>query len=322
MVEIDTSLFPVISAIAGDSVFCSTNNLTNISYSVTTQPNATYNWTVVGGTIVTGNNTSAITVNWNAAATTHEVRLQACNSFGCGNTFVKAIAIAPAPVAAITTSTGVDSFCFGDSLTLTANSGTYSYLWNTGSSDQSLVVGMGGNYVVTVTDNQTGCTDNTQKNVFQTVIDTSLSLAGFTLSANPNNDAFQWFDCATGLPIVGETNATYTFSGSGLYAVILTKNGCQDTSNCHDVDVISTTVLPTGADRIQVYPNPNQGAFTIDFGDYSQQDASIELWNTLGQRVYYTQRTTNIQHINRQQLPSGVYWLRIDRQFARRVVIE
>jgi hypothetical protein len=323
VVQIDTSLFPVISAMLGDSVFCGNDSLNGIGYTVSSQPNATYTWTVVGGTLVSGGTTNSITVNWDANAPTHEVRLQACNSFGCGNTFVKPVAIGAVPNVVITTSTGLDSFCTADSLTLTAGAGmgNYVYVWNTTATDSNLIVTNTGNYQVTATDVNSGCFASTQRSVYKTVIDTAVTRVGATLSASTNNDSYQWLDCQTGLPILGANNASYTVTANGLYAVALTKNGCRDTSGCHSVFF---TALPSFVEEpsILVYPNPNNGTFTIDFGAYAKPDASIELWNALGQRVYQSRRSADIQTIQQQQLPAGVYILRIEQQITHRLVIE
>ncbi|MGH1334625.1 MAG: T9SS type A sorting domain-containing protein [Aureispira sp.] len=323
VVEIDTSLVPIISNVVGDSVFCSNSTLTNLNYSTNSQPNATYNWTIIGGSIVGSSTTSVVVVDWDTMATTHELRLQACNSFGCGNTFVKTVLIAPNPSNVISTNTGRDSFCFGDSLTLTASSGNYTYNWTTGATTASVVATNSATYQVTITDALSGCISVAQKTVTEDWVDTTVVVNGFTLTATATNATVQWLDCATNLPVAGATNASFSPTGNGLYAALVTQNGCQDTSSCYDITFISTTRLSSQEmPAIQVYPNPNKGLFTIDFGTYASPNAHIELLNALGQIVYQTTRQSTLQSIEKVGLPTGVYMLRIDRQVTNRIIIE
>lgn len=78
--------------------------------------------------------------------------------------------------------------------------------------------------------------------------------ASLEVTEQDNNFTYQWINCTTGMPIVGETSATFTPVSGGSYALIVDNgSGCADTSNC-----LATTVglneLKT--DQITVYPNP------------------------------------------------------------------
>src|SRR5690606_18828652 len=63
-------------------------------------------------------------------------------------------------------------------------------------------------------------------------LNTSISQNISALTANETADTYQWFDCASGTAITGATNQTYFATTPGNYGVILTKNGCSDTSAC------------------------------------------------------------------------------------------
>ena len=39
-------------------------------------------------------------------------------------------------------------------------------------------------------------------------------------------------------------------------------------------------------EKISIYPNPNNGIFTVEFGKVLIQDVTIKVLNTLGQTVY------------------------------------
>lgn len=65
---------------------------------------------------------------------------------------------------------------------------------------------------------------------------------------------------------------------------------------------------------ISLYPNPNDGNFTITYTLPSGKDMSIEILNSLGQLVYRTQLTSNVgrttKTIKTSDLSDGLYLLR------------
>lgn len=74
----------------------------------------------------------------------------------------------------------------------------------------------------------------------------SLSWNGVTLTpSNPitltTGETLQWINCVTGEAIVGETEASFTPTQSGQYALVLNNGNCSDTSNCKDVCLASLT---------------------------------------------------------------------------------
>jgi gliding motility-associated-like protein len=75
-----------------------------------------------------------------------------CNVTSCNITTTLSINITLSNVTATITSNGPNVICAGDSLTLTANSGSFSYHWSTGSNSPYIVVYQPGSYTVTVTD--------------------------------------------------------------------------------------------------------------------------------------------------------------------------
>jgi hypothetical protein len=64
-------------------------------------------------------------------------------------------------------------------------------------------------------------------------IDTSLGLNGMVLFSNDPTATYQWVDCWNNYaPIPNETNPFLGITGTGSYAVVLTKGPCTDTSSC------------------------------------------------------------------------------------------
>src|SRR5690606_25933768 len=65
------------------------------------------------------------------------------------------------------------------------------------------------------------------QNVIISGVDISTSLSGLTITAtNSSATSYQWIDCSDDQPISGETNASFTATVNGSYAVILTEDGC------------------------------------------------------------------------------------------------
>ena len=153
--------------------------------------------------------------------------------------------------------------CYGGSdgaidLTVSGGTGSYTYLWNNGSTDEDLTGLSAGIYSVTVTDVITGCTEtlsvtiNEPSSAFAVNVNAggngtaclgesvTLTMNGF---ASPNN-TYQWSD-ANGV-IVGATSSTYVATATGTYSLtVTTPAGCSSTSSGFSVNIISVTP-PTG----------------------------------------------------------------------------
>ncbi len=69
------------NSISGNKFICAP--ALNESYSISPRSGSTYFWTVTGGTIASGQNTSAILVNWPSTSTTGTVTVVETNSKGC-----------------------------------------------------------------------------------------------------------------------------------------------------------------------------------------------------------------------------------------------
>jgi hypothetical protein len=172
--------------------------------------------------------------------------------------------------------------------------------------------------------NAVGCdsTITIELTVFYTNdLDLSISQTGNTLTANATGATYQWVDCDNGNVIIsGETNQSFTPSVSGNYAVIITQNGCTDTSACQSMTVVSTEDFSTTLEMTRIYPNPNTGSFTVAFG-MQLNNATINVTDVLGKTVYSSQASGDKHNIQLDEA-KGIYFVSIQTEQGERATLK
>ncbi|HOY05706.1 MAG TPA: PKD domain-containing protein [Saprospiraceae bacterium] len=109
----------------------------------------------------------------------------------------------------------------------------------------------------------------------------------------------------------------HTYTTSGTYNIVLIAgNYCgADTSEREIVLTITGTEDAAPWDIFRIYPNPNQGRFTVEMSGIAQDQLEFAVFNTLGQQLTletvdfrsgYLQRTFDYSY-----LPAAMYTLRI-----------
>ena len=146
------------SVITGDTLVCRSEQ--NVSYSVPADTGHVYNWSVVGGNIVTGQGTNEIFVNWGAGPTGSVALFESVPATGCYSSATINISVGDYPVAdvvqanPITCYEGADGALFASA---TGGNPPYSYFWsNSGINDTIYWLAANAIYSVTVTDSY-GC---------------------------------------------------------------------------------------------------------------------------------------------------------------------
>ncbi len=111
--------------------------------------------------------------------------------------------------------------------------------------------------------NAAGCDSVVTLDLTVNTVNTSVTNNSPTLTADATSATYQWVSCDENYnPISGETDASYTALGNGNYAVIVTQNGCKDTSACEIVANIGLNNEDL-ADDINISPNPGSGKFYV-----------------------------------------------------------
>jgi len=129
---------------------------------------------------------------------------------------------------------------------------------------------------------------------------------------------YQWIDCENNnSPIIGATQGSLIISHDGNYAVIVSKNGCADTSTCYSV-IITDLEINRFKQNITIDPNPNKGSFTVNLGKV-HSIICITITDPNG-RVIQKQNYHNTQAIETMlPTPPGIYFLNINSGNERAV---
>jgi hypothetical protein len=99
--------------------------------------------------------------------------------------------------------------------------------------------------------------------VTQTTLNLNTTTAGATISSSQGTATYQWINCSNNTAIAGATSQSYIATANGSYAVIVTKNGCTDTSAC--VNITGLGVDDLNFEDVSIYPNPSNGKITVSF---------------------------------------------------------
>lgn len=194
-----------------------------------------YNWGPPG-------NTQSITTG---TAGTYTVTVTDIN--GCTGTDNILLVVNPLPTPSIA---GNLEICTGQTTTtLTANAGYSNYNWGGGNTGQSLGVSVGGNYTVTVTDNNS-CTGSTTVNVVANPLPTP-TISGdldFCQGDNTTLDAGSYNQYSWN---AGGTNQTINVNTANTFTVTVTDaNGCTGSASATTVVYQNPTPVITGNDTI------------------------------------------------------------------------
>jgi hypothetical protein len=81
-------------------------------------------------------------------------------------------------------------------------------------------------------------------------VDTSVTLNSSVLTANAVlNTSYQWIYCDS-VEIEGATFQSFTPTENGNYAVVITQDGCVDTSGCYLINSVGISELNHGQKKI------------------------------------------------------------------------
>ncbi|PCI98697.1 MAG: hypothetical protein COB15_05600 [Flavobacteriales bacterium] len=301
-------------------------NSSNVNVSVTTAPDATFSYTgtpycAIGTTTVTFGagasagvfsatpstglsiNTASGEVNLATSTPgTYTVANDIAAAGGCASASANSsITINAIPVANPTALVGCDSLDYN---------GTMYYI-STMVNDTSFAGAFN------------GCDSITNQQVTINSVDVTVNNASPALTANATGATYQWLDCNNNMSVIpGATNASYTVTVNGSYAVVVTQNGCTDTSACIPVTVTGVNNDQLLVDNYKIYPNPSKGIFTVSL-DQLDDNSSIIVYSVVGAVIINQQLNSKQTIINLEAYGKGIYFVKItngDNTITQRIV--
>lgn len=142
-------------------------------------------------------------------------------------------------------------------------------------------------------------------------VDTSISVTnGNLIIANATNATFAWIDCQDGHIIFDDPSMSQFMPNyNGPFAVIVTQNGCSDTSEC--VIILGIGIEErNGTMDVQIYPNPASEKINITLN--KSIDAEVSVCNLAGKAlIRYTLKGKSNFDLSISNLESGVYFIKI-----------
>lgn len=143
------------------------------------------------------------------------------------------------------------------------------------------------------------------------LIDTTISQNGVNLMANDTTaDRYQWIDCSNNTVIIGDTTSSFIATANGNYAVVLSKNGCSDTSGCIQIIGVGIDETQT-ANNFYLSQNPVQERFQLINKNSVKVNVSIR--SITGSIVYKKLQVSDHKiDFNLSDVKTGIYILTVE----------
>ena len=156
----------------------------------------------------------------------------------------------------------------------------------------------------------TGCDSIVTLNLTINTVDNTTTNINDSITANATGATYQWLDCDNSFAIIsGATNQLFVATANGNYAVQVTQNGCVDTSAC--VQVTGVGIDEENANNsIFVYPNPNNGLFTVKMMSNKNQTVDLSIINITGETIG-NWKLKNQLAIDLSNYAKGIYFLQL-----------
>jgi hypothetical protein len=154
-----------------------------------------------------------------------------------------------------------------------------------------------------------GCDSLITTVVTVNTVDVSVSVTNFggTLNSNASgpNTSWIWFNCEDNTTIISATMHSYSPNANGQYAVIVTQNGCQDTSTCFNFNTVGITEQVHNA--FGMYPNPASDNIIVE----STIGSTIVIFDAIGNQVFASKATSSKTEIALTDLSNGIYFVKV-----------
>lgn len=129
-----------------------------------------------------------------------------------------------------------------------------------------------------------------------------------TLTSAQTGGTYQWLACPANTIIPGATAQAYTPTASGQYSVVVSYQGCSDTSACVSVLPVNVAHVATNSE-FNVYPNPAHNEVNIES---AITVGTYRITDQLGKVVLTGNISSNKTVISLSELSAGLYFLNIN----------
>ncbi len=160
-------------------------------------------------------------------------------------------------------------------------------------------------------------------NTWQT---TGITIGGFSLMVTTGDTIYA--GTMNGVMISSDNGATWTGRNAGLntfHAEVMKVNpvdnyiyagtaGGSVFKSAYPIPTVTSVKNNNNVNLFFIYPNPNNGTFTIHFNGLENQTNRIEIYNTIGQTVFSQDFITTgntLQNINLPAIPTGIYSVKV-----------
>ena len=155
-----------------------------------------------------------------------------------------------------------------------------------------------------------GCDSTVTLNLTINTVDVGTTLSDYTITSAAVGVAYQWLNCDSSYSVItGATNADYTATANGNYAVEVVSGGCTDTSDCVTISGLGLNENSLGQ-TFSIYPNPTKGKAMLSF-ENEQNSVIINLLSATGELI----QSNTISDADRFEIaitgPAGVYFVEV-----------
>ncbi len=135
------------------------------------------------------------------------------------------------------------------------------------------------------------------------------SMDSLSYYAIDSNATYQWYDCTNHYALPADTNQSFTPWIPSSYRVIVSKDGCTDTSACITVSKVGL-VESDKPMTITVYPNPSGGMYKLEMSSFLV-DFRITAMDLNGKVILDKHSTNKSDQLDLSDKPAGIYILQL-----------
>lgn len=148
---------------------------------------------------------------------------------------------------------------------------------------------------------------------------TAVSVSDLTITATSTVGTYQWVDCNNNYAhIPGENNQSFEAMPNGSYAVIVTNNGCSDTSACITITSVGIRDAARSQLSVSVFPNPTTGVTKLNCNGSVPDE--VRITNIIGDTVKVINPDKTTITLDLSEQPSSVYFVEVKYKNASKTI--